>query len=291
MGVPSTHTPNGINIVSNKSLAHQMMSMAGVKNPKTRILPSLEGDKWERFYKKIGAGNKGRVIIKAIRGSQGKSVWYCPNIKKAREKVQEIKDAKIKGPFLFQQYISTEDDEGRVSDIRVVIVNGEIVVSMKRLSGEDSEDKLANISQGGTGEKVTLSSEQEKTCLKAAESCDMLYSICGADIVTDKEGETYLLELNSNIGLKAQEYTDVNICKKIIEFSEELQKNPVEMMKRNGHFAESAYALLFENNNKELRYNNGIYSSTYSNDYTPSGSGIGKSLLNRIKKGLEKEKN
>jgi len=240
MGVPCTHTPMAIKCVSNKILAHQLMSAAGVKNPKTRIVPSLEGDKWEKYYKRIGKGNGGQVIIKTIYGSQGAGVYYCKNLRHAKTTVKELLDDGFKGSVMFQQFIETADDDGRVSDIRAVVINGEIIVAMKRTSDKGSEDKTANISTGGTGEKIELTDDQREIVLKAAESCDMLYSICGVDLVTDANDETYVLELNSNIGLKVQDFTGVNVAKYIVEFAKELRNGDgVSMMERNKYFKNS----------------------------------------------------
>lgn len=47
--------------------------------------------------------------------------------------------------------------------------------------------------------------------------------VCGIDLIRGKNGYPYLIEINSNMGFKAQRITGVNISDKIIAFAERKQ--------------------------------------------------------------------
>ena len=61
--------------------------------------------------------------------------------------------------------------------------------------------------------------EDKEFCIKAARAIDL--NVAGIDIIKDKTGKTYLLEINANFGFKVQKITGVNIASKIIQFAEQ----------------------------------------------------------------------
>ena len=70
---------------------------------------------------------------------------------------------------------------------------------MKR-SATKKGDFKANLSTGGQGEPATLSTEDEKLCIRAAAAIG-LEGMCAVDLLKDsKEGKSFIIECNSNGG-------------------------------------------------------------------------------------------
>ena len=89
---------------------------------------------------------------------------------------------------------------------------------MKR-SSVDKNDFRANISQGGKGEKVELSKEDQDLCIKAAHSIGL--NVAGVDLMKNSEtGQSYIIEINSNPGVKIIDITGHNPFEDILDFCE-----------------------------------------------------------------------
>ena len=114
--------------------------------------------------------------------------------------------------FLVQQYIG----EAGGSDLRALVVGGQVVASMKRQSppGEFS----SNLHRGGTAEQVTLSASERSTALRAAKAMGL--DVAGVDLIQSNDGPM-VLEVNSSPGLEGIESaSNVDIAKIIIEHIE-----------------------------------------------------------------------
>ncbi len=115
--------------------------------------------------------------------------------------------------FLVQEFI----EESAGTDIRVLVVGGEVVASVKRQSLDD--DFRSNTHQGGVGLPVTLTPQEEKTALKAAKSMG-LSSVCGVDLMRSNRGPL-VLEVNSSASYKSPELIGKkNVAGKVIDYIE-----------------------------------------------------------------------
>jgi hypothetical protein len=76
----------------------------------------------------------------------------------------------------------------------------------------------ANLSQGGSGRKITLSEADQETAVKAAKACGL--EVAGVDLMKDPEGRTFVIEVNSNYGYQVETITKVDISTPLIEFCE-----------------------------------------------------------------------
>ena len=129
-----------------------------------------------------------------------------------------IKDHLLKGvlqalwdkgeDLLIQEYIKNE------GDIRTIVMGNKIIGAMKRTS--DGKDFRNNVSQGATVEAYELNSKEKKEILKAAKAsgCD----ICGVDHILTKDGNVYILEVNSSPGTNGFKEVDEDIVSKIAEY-------------------------------------------------------------------------
>ena len=186
----------------------QLLAKAGVDIPKTVF--ARETAELQNVIEQVGAAP---LIIKVARGTHGNGVVLAETAKAARAVMQAFYVEGVS--FLVQEYIA----ESAGTDIRVFIVGGKVVASMKRQSL--NEDFRSNIHQGGTGKPTRLSDEERKIAQKAARAMGL--SICGVDIIRSNRGPL-VLEVNASPGFAIEKVTGHNVAGKIIEYIEQNAK-------------------------------------------------------------------
>ncbi len=186
----------------------QLLAKAGVDIPKTVF--ARETAELQNVIEQVGAAP---LIIKVARGTHGNGVVLAETSKAARAVMQAFYVEGVS--FLVQEYIA----ESSGTDIRVFIVGGKVVASMKRQSL--NEDFRSNIHQGGTGKPTRLSDEERKIAQKAARAMGL--SICGVDIIRSNRGPL-VLEVNASPGFAIEKVTGHNVAGKIIEYIEQNAK-------------------------------------------------------------------
>jgi ribosomal protein S6--L-glutamate ligase len=186
----------------------QLLAKAGVGIPKTVF--ARETAELQNVIEQVGTAP---LIIKVARGTHGNGVVLAETAKAARAVMQAFYVEGVS--FLAQEYIA----ESAGTDIRVFIVGGKVVASMKRQSL--NEDFRSNIHQGGTGKPTRLSDEERKIAQKAARAMGL--SICGVDIIRSKRGPL-VLEVNASPGFTIEKVTGHNVAGKIIEYIEQNAK-------------------------------------------------------------------
>jgi len=210
LGIFSTQQATGIQIASNKLKSIQKFSQAKLKVPMTLMGDRAVHVKW--MLEKVGGLP---AIAKGLRGSQGNSVY-------------PLKDEYQSNVFLNNQYKRNENlllqqfIDANSTDIRAIVIDNKVIVAMER-KGQKGELR-ANISQGGTGKKINLSSEDQAICVNAANAVGL--KCAGVDIMKDKSGTSYLIEINGNYGYKIESITGVDISTPLIEYCERSYRNP-----------------------------------------------------------------
>lgn len=207
-GVFSTASSLAIYRTRDKLRAMQLLARAGVGIPKT--LFSRETAEVEDLVELAGGAP---VIIKVARGTHGNGVVLAETRKAAAAVMQAFFVEGVS--FLVQEYI----EESAGTDIRVFVVGGKVVASMKRQSLDD--DFRSNLHQGGEGTPIKLTDEERKTALKAAKAMGL--SICGVDMMRSKRGPL-VLEINASPGFGIEKVTGRNVAEKIIEYIEQNAK-------------------------------------------------------------------
>ena len=145
-----------------------------------------------------------------MEGTQGVGVVLAET-KSAAESVLEAFHG-LQARVIVQEFIA----ESKGADIRVFVVDGNVIGAMKR-QGKEGEFR-SNLHRGGSATLFELSEEEENAALKAAKSLNL--GICGVDLLQSNSGPM-IMEVNSSPGLEGIETaTKKDIAKSIIRYIE-----------------------------------------------------------------------
>lgn len=208
-GVFTTASSIAIVRSRDKLRSMQLLARAGVGIPKTVFSRGVTPDV-DDLIESLGGTP---IIIKLASGTHGNGVVLAETKKAAKSVLQAFYVMDDDGTnIMMQEFV----EETAGTDIRVVVVGGKVVASMKRQSLDD--DFRSNIHQGGEGTVVKLTDEERKTAQKAAKAMGL--SICGVDMMRSKRGPL-VLEVNSSPGFAIEKVTGRNVAEKIIEYAEQ----------------------------------------------------------------------
>ena len=150
------------------------------------------------------------VVIKLLVSTQGLGVVLAESRKTAASVLESF--FRLKQKALVQEFVKEANGE----DIRVFLVDGEIVATMKRSAVEG--DFRSNLHRGGRSVPVRLTGAEEAVARRAAKLLQL--DVAGIDILRSSRGPL-VLEANASPGLEGIETTTgVDISNKIIQFVE-----------------------------------------------------------------------
>ena len=151
------------------------------------------------------------VVIKLLEGTQGVGVVLAETKKAAKSVLQAFEG--LKADVIVQEFIK----EAKGADLRVIVVGGRVVAAMRRV-GAPGEFR-ANVHQGGTAEKVTLTQRERRLAVKAARSLGL--EVAGVDMLRSERGPL-VIEVNASPGLEGIESaSSVDVAGSIIQYVEE----------------------------------------------------------------------
>ena len=147
-------------------------------------------------------------ILKPFHGTHGTGVMLLDTPTSLTSAMDVL--CNLHQDYVIQSFIA---EAGGV-DIRVLVVGGEAVATMKR-SAPPGEFR-ANIHKGASGEAITLTDEYTHLAIEAAAALEL--EIAGVDLLQTDEGPV-VLEVNPSPGFEALELvTGIDIAGVIIEF-------------------------------------------------------------------------
>jgi len=200
LGIYCPQSASGLLLAQDKMKTVMRLSTAGIRVPLTMF--AKNASHVEFIMNKLGGLP---VIAKLLKGSQGLGVMICKDQEQTNTTLESFWGQSI--DVMLQRFIDAEK-----KDVRAIVVGSKVVVSMQRTGVRDFR---ANISQGGTGTKISLTSDQESMCVKAAQALGLDFA--GVDLMTDKDGKSYIIEVNGNPGSKIIEITGHNYFVDLVE--------------------------------------------------------------------------
>lgn len=200
-GLRIVNPPRTIEIAADKYLALSRIADAGLPVPATVVCESRADavKAVERF---------GDAVIKPLFGAQGHGLSRITS----GIALPEPRG----GVYYIQQFI----DHGG-SDLRLFVIGSTVIAAMRR----HSDNWRTNIAQGARGEAVEPDTTLCNIAIAAAQACDC--AVAGVDIVQDREGKPYVLEVNASPGWEAlAAVTGIDIADHIIAHLEDSHANP-----------------------------------------------------------------
>ncbi len=202
MGVYVANSADAILRSRDKLTASQILSQKGVPVPKTALVTS-----WKDVERAISRVGGVPCIVKTSQGTQGDGVFLVRSIRHAKEMVYRL--IAERKTVLVQEYIK----ESHGKDIRVIVVGGEVVAAMRRVS--NGREFRSNYHLGGRVEQIDLPDDYAKVAIEAANHLGI--DVGGVDLLEGRSGPI-LLEVNSSPGLEGiEKASGINVAGHIIE--------------------------------------------------------------------------
>jgi ribosomal protein S6--L-glutamate ligase len=189
-----------------KLRALQLLAREGIGLPVTAFAHGPR--KAEDVIKEVGGVP---VVIKLLEGTQGMGVILAETEGSAKSIIEAFSAANVN--IMVQEFIR----EANGSDIRALVVGGEVVAATKRI-GRPGEFR-ANLHRGGTAVRVELTNEERQIASRAATALGL--NVSGVDMVRSSHGPL-VMEVNSSPGLEGIEgASGIDIASRIIDFLEQ----------------------------------------------------------------------
>lgn len=204
-GIFSTLSSAALIKARDKLSCLQLLSSKGLKVPKTIISNN------SLMYRSLLDYFEGEeVVVKLINGTHGIGVMLAENKSQAESILEAFNRSRQKA--MMQEFI----EESKGADIRIFIVDDEIVGSMKRQAKEG--EFRSNLHRGGSANEEVISDEERRVALEAVHHLGL--KIAGVDMLRSNRGPL-ILEVNASPGLEGIETTTrKDIAGRIINFVE-----------------------------------------------------------------------
>ncbi len=204
-GVFTVTRSEGILRARNKWRCFQLLASNGIPVPKSMIPNYLELDK-ELIQREFNLP----VVVKLLESTHGLGVVLSESYSNASSTIEAFN--RLKEMALLQSFVK----EASGTDIRAIVVDGEIVASMMRQAR--AGEFRSNLHRGATARPVQLT---EKERFLSRRVCKLLgLDVAGVDILRSSSGPL-ILEVNSSPGLEGIEtVSGIDIASKIIAFVE-----------------------------------------------------------------------
>lgn len=150
------------------------------------------------------------VVIKLLSSTQGLGVILSDSENSAMSIMETF--VRMKEKVILQEFIR----EANGSDLRVFLVDNEIVATMER-KARDGEFR-SNLHRGASARKVFLSPREREVAKNAVRT--MQLKVAGVDLLRSDRGPL-VLEVNASPGLEGiEETTGIDVAGKIIQYIE-----------------------------------------------------------------------
>lgn len=205
MGVFTTLQAEALLRSRDKLSSMQIMAGSGLGVPRTAVSNNLLS--YSQMLDEVG---EAPYIVKLANGTHGLGVILSESKSNAESILEAFHRSGKK--ILIQNFVK----ESKGADVRVFIVDGEIVGVMKRQAA--AGEFRSNLHRGGSSCVIKLTAAEEEAAVKAADLMGL--KVAGVDMLQSYSGPL-ILEVNASPGLEGIETTTGNdIGGKIIEYIE-----------------------------------------------------------------------
>lgn len=199
-GVQVFNSPRAIECAVDKYLTTARLMQVGLPVPETFVCESAETAL--AAFETLG----GDVVVKPIFGSEGRGILRVSDPDLALRVFRTLE--RIQAVLYLQKFILHDG-----SDVRVMVLDGQIVGGMKRTNPHDFR---TNVSRSATAAPVELTAEQVDWALRAASAVGA--RIAGIDLLYDRQTQQgYVIEVNGVPGWQAfSRTTGIDVADRVI---------------------------------------------------------------------------
>ncbi|MBI3864103.1 MAG: RimK family alpha-L-glutamate ligase, partial [Planctomycetia bacterium] len=207
-GVQVVNPPRAIECAVDKYLTTARLVDAGLPTPQTIICENSEAGL--AAFERLG----GDVVVKPVFGAEGRGILRVSDPDLALRTFRTLE--RIGALLYLQEFIPHEG-----FDLRAMVLEGRVLAAMRRRSPHDFR---TNVSRQARPEPAQLSAAEQDWAIRAAAAVGT--RIAGVDILYDRSGAGYVIEVNGVPGWRAlRRVTSCDVAHELIRSIEHW--NPV----------------------------------------------------------------
>ena len=199
-GVQVCNPPRAIECAVDKFLTTARLVDAGLPVPETIVCENSEAAL--AAFDQLG----GDVVVKPVFGAEGRGILRISDPDLALRTFRTLE--RIDAVLYLQKYIQHEG-----FDLRVMVLDGRVLAAMRRRSPHDFR---TNVSRQAQAEPVDITEQERDWALRAAKAAGT--RIAGVDILYDRSGAGYVIEVNGVPGWRAlARVTECDVASELIQ--------------------------------------------------------------------------
>lgn len=199
-GVVVFNPPKSIECAVDKYLTTARLADAGLTVPPTIVCENSESAL--EAFERLG----GDVVVKPLFGAEGRGILRVSDPDLALRTFRTLE--RIDAVLYLQKYI---DHEG--FDVRVLVLDGRVLGAMRR---HGDGDFRTNVSRNGRAVPHEATTDECEWSLRAAAATGARFA--GIDILYDRQGTRYLIEVNAVPGWRAfSRVTGMDVAARVID--------------------------------------------------------------------------
>jgi len=203
-GVRVINPPRALECAVDKYLTTQRLAAAGMPVPATIVCESAEAAL--AAFENLGRD----VVVKPLFGAEGRGIMRVSDPELALRAFRTLE--RLGAVLYLQKFVS-----GPGFDIRVLLLDGQLVGSMKRIP--KAGDFRANISQQGTGILHVPTDRELQLAQQAASLTGTLFA--GVDLMYNSDLQPLLIEVNAVPGWRGLQRTcEMDVPTRLFEWIE-----------------------------------------------------------------------
>jgi len=198
-GLPVVNSPRAIEKTVDKFWTSVLLEQCGIPTPETVVCQDPE----EAFTAFRALGD---VIVKPLFGSMGLGMVRVSDEEMAYRVFRTIEQ--IRGVYYLQRTIEHDG-----VDVRVFVIGGRVLGAIERRS----PGWRTNLARGGAARPAVLNEYHRTLAIRSAAAVGAEYA--GVDVMTGRDGRSYVLEVNGIPGWKGfQEATGIDVAGELLEY-------------------------------------------------------------------------
>ncbi len=184
-GVRVVNPPRCVEMCVDKYLASVRLAAAGLPTPPVHVAQRAE--EAMHGFERLG----GDVVLKPLFGAEGHGLQRISDPELAWRTFRVLEHT---AQVIYQQRFVPHPGY----DLRVFVIGGKVAATMRRIA---TRDWRTNVAQGARAEAATIDDHIAEYALRAAAAVQA--EIAGIDLLPDRSGQWWVLEVNAVPGWKA----------------------------------------------------------------------------------------